>query len=118
MASKNLFSPLTELNLPVFDRFDNSSAGVQFNGIGSFLDPTNQFVFPILRAESTTISVFDSEDQISDLSGEQLTLVAGFQTRYNSRASIAGSMDMCSDAVVAENEANLQFCKQLANWVF
>ena len=82
------------------------------------MDPANQFVFPILRAESTTVSVFDSEDKISDVSGEQLTLVAGFQTRYNSRASIAGSMQMCSDAVVAENEANLQFCKQLASWVF
>ena len=56
MKSKNLFKPLVDMNQPVFDRFDNSSAGVSFTGIGAALDQSNQFVFPILRAESTTVS--------------------------------------------------------------
>jgi hypothetical protein len=43
--------------MPVFDRFANNSQGVSFQGVGSVLDPSNQFVFPILRAESTTVSV-------------------------------------------------------------
>ena len=47
------------------------------------LDPTNEFVFPILRAESTTVSVLPPKKEgdqakISDVSGEQLTLVAGY----------------------------------------
>jgi len=52
------------------------------------------------------------------VSGEQLTLVAGYQTLYNNRAAVAGSMSMCSDLMMTQNESNLRFCKQLANWVF
>ena len=74
MSSKNIFSPLTSgaLDLPVFDRFDNSSAGVLFEGIGSYLDPQNQYVFPILRAESTTASVLlgNEGNVTSNVSGE------------------------------------------------
>lgn len=61
VASKNFFAPMTDGQMPVFDRFANSSLGVSYNGIGSVLDPSNQFVFPILRAESTTISVNDQK---------------------------------------------------------
>lgn len=86
------------------------------------LDPKNQFVFPILRAESTTVSVFrakDSKDtKIAEESGELLTLVSGYQTRYNNRGALSGSVQMCSDDVIAANESNEQFCKQLASWVF
>ena len=71
IVSKNLFQPLADLNTPVFDRFDNKSAGVSFSdGIGLVLDPTNQFVFPILRAESTTLSYMPSKKEISEASGE------------------------------------------------
>ena len=73
-------------------------------GIGAYLDPENQFVFPILRAEQSTVSVANAtknEDiKISSTSGEQLTLVAGYQTRYNNRAAVAGSITMCSDQVM------------------
>lgn len=83
MTSKNLFQPLTDLSQPVFSRFDNSSSGVVFGkGIGAYLDPENQFVFPILRAEQSTVSVANETEKepfkISGLSGEQLTLVAGY----------------------------------------
>ena len=61
VASKNFFDPISYGQIPVFDRFANSSLGVSYNGIGSVLDPSNQFVFPILRAESTTISVNDQK---------------------------------------------------------
>jgi len=75
VTSKNLFQPLTDLSTPVFDRFDNSSSGVVFtNGIGAYLDPQNQFVFPILRAEQSTVSVANETEKeqfkISGLSGE------------------------------------------------
>ena len=123
VTSKNVFQPLTDLNSPVFDRFDNSSSGVVFNsGIGAYLDPANQFVFPILRAEQTTVSVANATEKepikISQTSGEQLTLVAGYQTRYNNRAAVAGSVQMCNDQMMTQSDANMQFCKQLANWVF
>ena len=65
-------------------------------GIGSVLDKSNRMVFPILRAESTTFSITDLEATeeilpISDVSGEQLTLVAGYQSRSNNRATFSGS---------------------------
>ena len=84
ICSKNIFQPLTELNTPIFNRFDNSSAGVTFSdGIGAVLDPDNQFVFPILRAESSTVSLLPknsqrTENKLSSESGEELTLVAGY----------------------------------------
>ena len=76
-----------------------------FDGVGTYLDPENQFVFPILRAESTTVSVGQPKEEgdpvrISNTSGEQLTLVAGYQTRYNNRAAIAGSTKVCTDEVM------------------
>ena len=57
VASKNLFEHLTNLDTPIFDRFPDESDGLLFSGIGSLLDPNNQFVFPILRAEASTVSV-------------------------------------------------------------
>ena len=41
VASKNVFTALTDPNVPVFDKFDNSSAGVLFEGVGHLLDPEN-----------------------------------------------------------------------------
>ena len=61
--------------MPVFDKFDNinDSSGVIFSGCGSSLDPDNQFVFPILRAESTTASVAFADSKqasVNAISGE------------------------------------------------
>ena len=100
---------MSSYQTPVFDTFDERSDGVSFSdGIGMLLDPTNEFVFPILRAESTTVSVLPPKKEgdqakISDVSGEQLTLVAGYQTRYNNRAVFAGSLNLCSDQALIES---------------
>ncbi len=70
--------------MPVFDRFANESQGVSFQGVGAVLDPSNKFAFPILRAESTTVSINPEKKERSEgdsqvvVSGEQLTLVAGY----------------------------------------
>ena len=93
-------------------RGDDRGEGIVFpSGIGAYLDPSNQFVFPILRAEQTTVSVADATEsepiKVSQTSGEQLTLVAGYQTRYNNRAAIAGSIQMCSDQLMTQNPANM-----------
>ena len=94
--------PLYENVNPVFSKPCEKSKGVSFRGIGSVLDKSNRLVFPILRAESTAMSVTDLDassdiDPISAVSGEQLTLVAGYQTRSNNRATFSGSLAMCSD---------------------
>ena len=83
VSSQNIFQPLYQNINPVFTKPTDQDGGVLVRGIGSVLDKSNRMVFPILRAESTTISITDldpSEDvlPISDVSGEQLTLVAGY----------------------------------------
>lgn len=130
VMSKNIFKELTDLQTPVFSLTDP----VAFKGIGHSLDPENKYIFPILRAEASTTSKLtkDKSHKSSSLSGEQLTLVSGMQTRSNNRATISGSMDMCSDefirksvrqtedadATALESSVNYDFCRQLANWNF
>ena len=102
MSSQNIFQPLYENANPIFNKLNDQSGGVLVKGIGSVLDKSNRMVFPILRAESTTFSITDLEpteetQPVSNVSGEQLTLVAGYQSRSNNRATFSGSMAMCSD---------------------
>ena len=82
-GSRNMFKPLTENQTPVFSPLDDLKEMIAYQGIGSILDQNNKYVFPILRAESTTMSTTDLEpsdevEQISSVSGEQLSLVAGY----------------------------------------
>ena len=48
----------------------------------------------------TDLETSDEVPPISSVSGEQLTLVAGYQSRYNNRATISGSLHMCSDEFI------------------
>lgn len=96
---------MTENQNPVFSPLCEKSGSIAYKGIGSVLDQNNRYVFPILRGESTTMSVTDLEPSdevpsISSVSGEQLTLVAGYQSRYNNRATISGSLYICSDEFI------------------
>lgn len=82
-------------------------------------------MFPILRAESTTASKSVKEGMHLGrevLSGEQVTLVSGIQTRSNNRGTVSGSMDMCSDRFIRksidgdkgaplESSVNYDFCR-------
>ena len=73
VQSKNMFKPLTANQTPVFQPLKYKS--VAFKGIGSVLDQNNRYVFPILRAEQTTISANsiktnEETPPISAISGE------------------------------------------------
>lgn len=82
-------------------------------------------MFPILRAEPTTASKSVKEGMHlgrEALSGEQVTLVSGIQTRSNNRGTVSGSMEMCSDRFIRksvdgetgaplDNSVNYDFCK-------
>ena len=84
ISTKNLFEPLSEDNPHVFGSFNAEQDGVLFQGVGSYIDPANKFAFPILRAETSSFSMSRKDtSEISELSGEQLILVGGYQTRQN-----------------------------------
>lgn len=133
LKSNNLFKPLTEMHTPVFT-FSNQTQ-IAFTGIGAILDRENQYVFPILSANLNSYSATHYEvtaenpARISDAQGERLVVVAGYQSRSNHRATISGSMSICSDemmlltvdhdaAKTIDSSANYRFCKELLNWVF
>jgi hypothetical protein len=92
--SKNLFSPFLHESKGIFSQ---SEKPVAFTGVALTLDPSNTFAFPILRAEKSTFSFNPEQNEASRISGEQLTLVAGYQTRKNQRAAVSGSLTMCSN---------------------
>jgi oligosaccharyltransferase complex subunit beta len=84
------------------------------------VDTTNPYVFPILRASESSYS-FNTESTAEELeskniSGSQLSLVSGYQSRNNHRAVISGSIDMCSDELMGSSPDNEKFCQQLINW--
>ena len=129
LMSNNFFKPLVSTSTPVFSATNETQ--IAFSGIGSILDRENQFVFPILKAKSNTYSATHyetttetGEQKFSDVQGEQLTVVAGYQSRSNHRATISGSMSICSDEMMLlhskslESSANYKFCKEMLNWVF
>ncbi len=91
IRTSNFFGPLTSLHHPVFSKQE-----IAYSGIGHVLDPENKFVFPILRGSDSAISAENTGD-LSDSDNNRLSLVSGFQSLSNHRATISGSMEMCSD---------------------
>jgi hypothetical protein len=91
IRTSNFFSPLTSLHTPIFSKQE-----IAYSGIGHVLDPENKFVFPILRGSDSAISA-ENTGELSDTDNNRLSLVSGFQSLLNHRATISGSMEMCSD---------------------
>lgn len=59
------------------------------------------------------------------MSGQQLSLVAGYQTRYNQRVVLAGSLQMCSNQAMLANRdlngtmkssPNFILCTEMVEW--
>lgn len=125
--SSSLFEPLER----VFSKLERPV--LYEDGIGSILDnnENNKHVFPILRADPGSFSVNPNaptdKSKYGGVSGQQLTLVAGYQTLYNQRVTLSGSMKMCSnEAMLAnrdpsldnaiESSPNYKLCTELVEW--
>jgi hypothetical protein len=94
VQSKNFFEPFTSTSKGIFSQ---SEKPIEFSGVGQILDSSNQYLFPILRAESSTFSFNEEKGEVARASGDAITLVSGYQTRNNQRVSISVSLSMCSD---------------------
>ena len=104
---------------PVRKSISDPSSDIIFNGIGVSLDSKNDRAFQILQGSETS---FATDSKVSDM-GKDLTLVAGYQSRANTRFSFAGSIDMCSDKRIASQgskseSSNYRFCEDLMQWTF
>jgi len=124
--SSDLFTPLER----VFTKLDRP---VLFeDGVGAVIDSksNNMNVFPILRGSPGSFSFnkgAEDRKQTGPYSGNQLTLVAGYQTRYNQRVVVSGSLKMCSNqAMLATRDPkkgnlissspNYQLCTEMVEW--
>jgi len=110
IKTSNFFSPLNNIHTPVFSKQE-----ITYSGIGHVLDPENKFVFPILRNSSSAVSA-ESTGDLADTDNNKLSLVSGFQSLSNQRATISGSLEMCSDLFFAEHPNNQKFCNELIDW--
>ena len=70
-----MFEPFTTTSKGLFSM---PSKPIAYSGIGLSIDPLNEFVFPILRAEHSTFSYNKDKDNLSSVYGDALTLVSGY----------------------------------------
>jgi alanine dehydrogenase len=102
------------------------------DGVGSVLDTNtnNKHVFPILRGDHGVHSRHATQTgakQNGLVAGNQMTLVAGYQSTYNLRVILAGSMKMCSNQAMMANRdpeqgntiqssPNYVLCTEMVEW--
>lgn len=99
---------------------------ILYEGIGMDLDPQNQYVFPILKADENSYSINPLTKEVF-ANGDKIKLVSGYQARNNRRVVISGSTNICSDKFYylsnvngnkIENSPNAKFCQDMLNWNF
>ena len=124
--SSNLFEPIrksiVDLEYPVV-----------FKGTGMKLDTNNDYVFPILYGNEHTYATNPDHKKIKTtsssfkLAGSDITLVAGYQSRYNQRVVISASTELCTDDFISlglssesdyTESANWILCKNMLDWNF
>lgn len=91
--SKHLFEPIRKTIVDV-------TSNVVFKGTGMKIDTTNEFVFPILQGESTTKVDNPNAAKAFKVKGSDVTLIAGYQSRYNQRVVMSGSVELCSNEFI------------------
>jgi len=98
------------------------------------LDIKNAHVFPILQGDEHTFATNPEYNKKDDSSasfkvvGSDITLVAGYQSRYNQRVVISGSIDICTDNFISiasraedgdyTESSNWILCKNMLDWNF
>lgn len=123
--SQSMFEPLTRV-------FTKPTKPILVeDGIGAVLDTNlnNQHVFPILKGDVGIHSRNPSQEgnkEFGLVSGSQLTIVAGYQTQYNQRIVISGSLKMCSNAAFMatrnaisgdiKSSSNYVLCTEMVEW--
>ncbi len=99
---------------------------VLFEGIGQEIDSSNNYVFPILKADENSFSMSPKTNQYFN-NGEKIKYVSGYQGRNNRRVVISGSINLCSNKFYylstvdnngPVNSPNAVFCQDIMNWNF
>ncbi len=117
-ATKNV------INIPAVNK--SPKGFILYEGIGLEVDPYNNYVFPVLRADDNTYSINTKSGQ-SYNNGEKIKLVTAYQARNNRRVVVTGSTGLCSDkffflsspnGLNPTQSPNANFCKDIVSWEF
>lgn len=112
------------INIPVVSRSPKNF--ILFEGIGMEIDPHNQYLFTILKADENSYSINSKTGAVYN-NGDKIKLVNAYQARNNRRIVIAGSVNMCSDRFYflssndgssPLNSPNALFCNDIVSWNF
>jgi len=116
----------------VFDQIKKTiidvDSPVAYKGTGMILDKSNDYVFPILMGDTDVVTNIPKNSKKKNINKKDssITLIAGYQSRYNQRAVISGSIDMCTDNFISatasgnghESSSNFQMCINMLKWNF
>ena len=130
-VNKDHLSWTKNINEAVKRRIVDIDSEVGFQGSGMKLDPQNDYVFPILKGTSGMKAELPPKKSKGNstprsFEGDEITLVAGYQSRYSQRAILSGSIEMCSDKFIKATQVgddyttspNFKLCLELAKWNF
>jgi oligosaccharyltransferase complex subunit beta len=99
---------------------------ILFEGIGQEIDPSNNYLFTIMKADENTYSKSAKSNEYFN-NGEKIRFVNAYQGRNNRRITISGSINLCSnkfyhlssvDNSGPLNSPNANFCQDILNWNF
>ncbi|CAI2365420.1 unnamed protein product [Moneuplotes crassus] len=120
-----------QINQAIKNTIVNVDSEVAFLGSGIKVDPDNSYSFPILsgndglKAKLPSKNVGGKEVKREFL-GEDVVLVSGYQSRYNQRAVLSASIEICTDKFINATQVgedvttspNYQFCLETLKWNF
>ena len=124
MRNDEIVVTKNSINVPVIVK--QPKGYILYEGIGMDIDPQNQYVFPILKADENSYSVNTKTNEVY-ANGDKIKLVSGYQARNNRRVVISGSTNLCSDKLYylsnvngtkIEESPNAKFCQDILNWNF
>lgn len=130
-VSKNDLVATQFINEDVKQGIANVDSDIAFTGTGLKVDQSNEHSFQILTGgEGIEAKIpskkVDGKDIKRDQVGEEITFVAGYQSRYNQRAVLSASVELCTDKFIKATQIgsdvttspNYQFCVETLKWNF
>ena len=120
----------SNINEEAKKRIVEVSGDIAYLGSGMKIDPANEYIFPLLKGtkdmKAKIPSKIKGKQVETNIYGEDIVLVSGYQSRYSQRAVLSGSIEMCSDKFIKATQTgkslttspNYQFCIETLRWNF
>ena len=94
MKRNDIIVTKNSINIPVVSK--RPKGFILFEGIAQEIDPHNQYLFTILKADDNCYSVNTKTSNYYNF-GDKIKLVNAYQAKNNRRVVISGSTNICSN---------------------